>query len=181
METVHCLMTNDNIMAYGNAVQAESQNNPALASPNLQSQNGTAKTIPYPSTNKPEHENFCKWTIIVLLLSICTTRSTRTSASVNRERWRYHQTRDCRMHKQCRGMNKLTRTKNHPYRGDVAAVVVLLLAAGVAVVRAVPRLALLLLPHLVEDVRVPVRRRRVRVPVPELGHRGAPRRLHVRA
>jgi hypothetical protein len=89
------------------------------------------------------------------------------------------------MHKQCRGMNKLTRTKNHPYRGDVAAVVVLLLAAGVAVVRAVPRrvprLALLLLPHLVEDVRVPVRRRRVRVPVPELGHRGAPRRLHVRA
>jgi hypothetical protein len=81
METVHCLMTNDNIMAYGNAVQAESQNNPALASPNLQSQNGTAKTIPYPSTNKPEHENFCKWTIIVLLLSICTTRSTRTSAS----------------------------------------------------------------------------------------------------
>jgi hypothetical protein len=70
----------------------------------------------------------------------------------------------------------------HSYRGDVAAVVVLL-AAGVAVravPRRLPRLALLLLPHLVEDVRVPVRRRRVRVPVPELGHRGAPRRLHVR-
>jgi len=44
-----------------------------------------------------------------------------------------------------------------------------------------PGLGLLLLPHLVEDVRVAVRRRRVRVPVAELGHRRAPRRRLIAA
>lgn len=65
------------------------------------------------------------------------------------------------------------------HRGDVAVVVLAGAAGGGAVLAEAGRLGLrlLLLPDLVEDVRVAVRRRRVRVPVAELGHRRPPRRL----